>query len=404
MDPFTAITILAAHLLLSGGLLGLISRRRPVHSELRDWSIGATCFGLAFAGRVTTGLASKGVIPLVTDLLLVFGALVIWRGMARLGGTRVPPSWVAGPFLGIAAAHLAISARFDIYGRFVFLNGVLAVLYFVIFRVSWNAPSQMPRGFDRVALPVRMFGCVLLLLALASAGRTWHVAVRGTAVLYAGPAAAGYFVVSSVLVTMLELTLLWIVFERLNLQLAQMASRDPLTQVLNRAGLTTAIADHFAVRPTVPLVTLVLDVDHFKSINDRYGHAIGDRVLRTVVTEGLLRECRATDIVARTGGEEFAVLCEGASPEAAASLAERLCRRVGTLRISTKPGEPAVTCTISVGVSAPFSSSAEWESAHGEADRAMYAAKSAGRNRVWHAGGDAATAAPVQFWSRDSLA
>lgn len=382
MDPNTAITIMAAHLIMSGGLLGLIAHRRRMHVELRDWSVGALCFGLAFAGRMATGLGSFGVLPLASDLLLVLGALVIGRGMARLGGYRVAPAMIAGPFLGFALAHGAITWEFGSFGRFVFLNAVLGGLYLVVFRVSWKAPSAMPKHQARLVLPVRIFGFVLLLLAVASLARTLHVALHGTSVLYVGVAAAAYFVASSVFVTMLELVLLWIVFERLSMQLEDMAARDPLTQLFNRAGLTAAVADHFDTSPRVPLVALLVDIDHFKDINDAFGHAVGDSVLRAVVIDGLQRICRATDIVARVGGEEFAVLCRSESPQEGAALAERLRQGIAALRIPTASDGPPIQCTVSIGVSQPFEGPHAWEAANVQADRAMYRAKAAGRNRV----------------------
>jgi diguanylate cyclase (GGDEF)-like protein len=382
LDPNTAITIMAAHLIMSGGLLGLIAHRRRMHVELRDWSLGALCFGLAFAGRVATGLGSIGALPLASDLLLVLGALVIGRGMARMGGYRVPPALIAGPFLAFAVAHGVITWEFGSFGRFVFLNATLGALYLVVFQVSWNAPSAMPKHQARLALPVKIFGFVLLLLAVASLARTLHVAFHGTAVLYAGVAAVAYFVASSVFVTMLELLLLWIVFERLSMQLEDMAARDPLTQLLNRAGLTAAVADHFETSPRVPLAALLVDIDHFKNINDAYGHAVGDSVLRAVVGDGLRRICRATDIVARVGGEEFAVLCRSDAPQDAAALAERLRQGIAALRIPVGGDGQSVQCTVSIGVSQPFDGPHAWEAANVQADRAMYRAKAAGRNRV----------------------
>jgi diguanylate cyclase (GGDEF)-like protein len=140
-----------------------------------------------------------------------------------------------------------------------------------------------------------------------------------------------------------------------------------------------------AVRDGSALSVLVFDVDHFKRINDTYGHAVGDLVLADIVMRSatLLRR----DACARLGGEEFAVLLPGVVPDTAVRLAEDLRRALEGACVTMPGGEP-VCYTVSVGV-AGLEAGETVAGLLQRADRALYAAKRAGRNRVWDARVDA---------------
>jgi diguanylate cyclase (GGDEF)-like protein len=178
------------------------------------------------------------------------------------------------------------------------------------------------------------------------------------------------------------LTLLWLLFLRLNGQLADLAARDPLTGVLNRQGLDERVRRHFERPHAVPLTVLLLDIDHFKHVNDTHGHATGDAVLMAVART-LVSHLRTGDFVARVGGEEFLIGCaEGAHPDDAMVLARRLNEAVGQLQVAAPGNAVPVACTVSVGVSGRVASRADWEAGTRQADRALYQAKADGRNAV----------------------
>lgn len=157
-------------------------------------------------------------------------------------------------------------------------------------------------------------------------------------------------------------------------RLHQDAQTDPLTGLGNRRRLDFSLsllqADDRA------FCAIVLDIDHFKRVNDQHGHEVGDQVLRALA--GLMRTCcREGDVLCRTGGEEFLMLLPGASLEVAFAVAERL-RRV----VQETPIEPVGAVTVSLGV-------ARWDGGEqdplmvlGDADRALYLAKQNGRNQV----------------------
>lgn len=164
-------------------------------------------------------------------------------------------------------------------------------------------------------------------------------------------------------------------------ELRSMAYRDGLTGLANRASLEDAAAREFARarRNATTLGVLLLDVDHFKKVNDRYGHSAGDLALREI-GRALRGALRREDEVGRFGGEEFLALLPGAGDREIHIVAERLRVAVEGLQISFQ-GRP-VALTVSIGGSAIRGGDANWEEAIDRADNGLYAAKSEGRNRV----------------------
>jgi two-component system, cell cycle response regulator len=170
--------------------------------------------------------------------------------------------------------------------------------------------------------------------------------------------------------------------ERFHQRLVASALRDPLTRLFNKRYLLDRLDSElkFALRHDTPLSVLMLDVDHFKELNDRHGHLAGDAVLANLAA-ALQRAVRNEDIVARFGGEELAVVLRAAGIEQAAALGERL-RRVAELMVTRYRGLE-LRATISVGVAAfPTTRAETVEQLLEAADQALYRAKHEGRNRV----------------------
>jgi len=134
-----------------------------------------------------------------------------------------------------------------------------------------------------------------------------------------------------------------------------------------------------ARRFSKPLSILLCDIDHFKRVNDTYGHDVGDQVIKGFA--GALREVkRDVDVVARIGGEEFVFLCEETTDKGGLQLAERIRGELEAMRFFTDQGEFQVTS--SVGVATFPAAGQDWESLFKSADEALYASKRGGRNRV----------------------
>ncbi|GAB7193005.1 histidine kinase N-terminal 7TM domain-containing protein [Kineococcus sp. NUM-3379] len=174
--------------------------------------------------------------------------------------------------------------------------------------------------------------------------------------------------------------------EELRLRLAEEAVRDPLTGTRNRRWLdaTLPAALDAAGRTGSPLSLLVVDVDHFKAVNDTHGHETGDRVLQAVARE-LAGAVRSGDEVARLGGEEFVVLLPGSGAVEAAERAEELRRRCARLRTRSRDGA-VVRVTVSIGVATAPPDGRHPDALLAAADGALYAAKRSGRDRVVAAG------------------
>lgn len=156
---------------------------------------------------------------------------------------------------------------------------------------------------------------------------------------------------------------------------------DSLTGLHNRRAFEEMVQREvqIAVRDNTPLMLLMMDLDHFKQLNDTWGHALGDRALRTFGGV-LLTVTGSGDAVARLGGEEFAILLPGRSSRSALSLAERLRATVEGLRLSE--GDDLIHFTVSVGVSSLLPGELGFEPMFRRADRALYKVKRSGRNRV----------------------
>ena len=172
--------------------------------------------------------------------------------------------------------------------------------------------------------------------------------------------------------------------------LSRKAMLDGLTGLYNRAYFDQRLAQNISLlaRAGHPFGCMLIDIDHFKSINDRFGHPFGDRVLRSVGA-ALTAQCRTEDVVCRYGGEEFVVLTHGTIRNGATKLANRLRAAVEQIAFSHEARRVQVTCSIGVSdttVSPPGEVVAA-------ADACLYQAKHAGRNRVVVADANASFAA-----------
>lgn len=165
-------------------------------------------------------------------------------------------------------------------------------------------------------------------------------------------------------------------------QMYESALRDGLTKVFNRKHFNDLLSKEFAYssRHAAPLALLFIDLDFFKKVNDTHGHPAGDYILSEVsgVLSGAIR---AEDVVARFGGEEFCVLCRGTERTGAVDLGERLRLEISERRYMY--GGKVIPVTISVGIALmPDPSMAQPSALLAAADKALYEAKRAGRNRV----------------------
>ncbi len=167
-------------------------------------------------------------------------------------------------------------------------------------------------------------------------------------------------------------------------KLETMATTDGLTSLLNKRAMLEAATQKVAsaARFKRKLSVLITDIDHFKKVNDTYGHDVGDVVIKGLA-DILKKHKRTTDLVARFGGEEFVIVCEETDETGAMNLAERVREELGKTQFHAKTTAFNVTC--SVGVATFDKAGKTWEELFKSADEALYLSKRGGRNRstVW---------------------
>lgn len=186
--------------------------------------------------------------------------------------------------------------------------------------------------------------------------------------------------------TLLSLTLHDALEEEAALSVHEAALRDRLTGVYNRGVFDDRLAAEvaFARRHGTTLSLLLFDIDHFKSFNDEHGHQAGDAVLVAVGGQ-VQKTVRTEDVVARYGGEEFAVIARSTPEDKALLLAERIRAAVAAAHVPAGSATLSVTASVGIATLSPESSPLDGAALVAAADRALYAAKEQGRNRVVHA-------------------
>jgi diguanylate cyclase (GGDEF)-like protein len=341
-------------------------------------------------------LGARGFIPDVVSIdianaLILVSCGVGWGGARLFDERTVPVSGVlAGAILWLLACQLPMLSE-SINAR-IMLSSVIISAYSIGTGCEiWRGRGVEPL-MSRWPLSATQFvhGAVYAL-------RIWLV--------FAFPVAPGgtFFSVAWFSIIALESLLYLIVASFMILAMAKERSElvhktnamlDPLTNIPNRRAFLDVAMRRMRQRSRnpEPVTALLFDLDHFKKINDRFGHSVGDEVLR-IFTAKAAAECRSTDIMGRLGGEEFGALLFGASEGAAVGTAERIRRAlmVATAEIDGKH----VDATVSVGVAVLGADSVEdVAELLSRADNALYLAKERGRNRVEVAGKTPVIAAP----------
>ena len=262
------------------------------------------------------------------------------------------------------------------------LNGRIALLSIVIATMAAIGVTAIYRKREAITRPEHMVATMLLigvviLLVRAILTPDTHLAT----LTMSTPMQGVVFTYASLMPVIATSGFLLMCGERLNEDLGRLAMIDPLTGVYNRRTMAELANKAIAAskRHGRALSLLILDIDHFKRINDQFGHEAGDLALCRVV-ELVQGELRESDVFARLGGEEFVVVLTDSDEQAAIALAERVRLRLFNADFSIS-GWP-VSLHVSIGVGSLGPKVNDLEALLRKTDRAMYAAKHAGRNRV----------------------
>lgn len=318
--------------------------------------------------------------PLVGILLGVIGVMCLQRGI-RLFIEREPTYRLQVAMLGAIVIAYVVMLNFDARPFQAAINfGVLSWLYFSIAHDLYqHARRQL--GFR---WPVLL--CAPLLLGCAAFGsRAVQAVLVPTSVVTEMTTNSALNLGSALAYVALVLawhaTLMALVVTRLTAELRRMSRHDALTGLLNRRAMEELLFAQLqrSVRGREPFAVMMLDLDHFKHVNDHYGHAVGDMALKHVAK--LLRgSVRDIDSLARFGGEEFVVLMPGASLVQAQPIAERLRERLSATPLVAP--STTVPLSISIGIAQWRGSDEDLSQLLVRADTALFQAKGQGRNRV----------------------
>ena len=341
---------------------------------------------LLTGGAATALLLVATAVPALQPVANVFALLAFmccYRADQYLVGHEARigiGKWLLG-FLGVVAVlqwtHLA-GARIGIFAQSVALAAQMETTARLLYRTSEaeaRFPARFTAGMMRALVVAGLLRAALALAGVLDAPR-WAYPLE--TLTY------GLFIASAVA---LGFAFFWRTTTKLAMSLEHMASTDPLTRVYNRrVFLAWFDKELLASRQSgLSLSVLLLDFDHFKHINDSFGHQVGDEVLCAAV-ERIQDSIRGIDVLCRWGGEEFAVLLPNATAGAALIVAERIRQNVRLVNASMERLAMKVASdfqlTVSVGAATCFGAEDGIEAMLQRADMALYEAKDTGRDRV----------------------
>ena len=373
--------MLCAHLLCFAVMFLLFSKRLQGKKMGMDaFAMGNLLLSLAYVLQLIEGGAAWSPMSVLNHTLTLASPVAYWIGAMRFFGHSAP---LARPLLTFAAAYgiaqVMVQLTLGTVARYAMLSGIAALMFLVMTITVIHGARTFARELDREMV---FFGVLIGGLCVLNALKFIKLLDSGVEALQMDRNfQLVFYVYMSFLATVLPPSIVWLVLRRLNDELRGVAARDPLTQLLNRRGLTEALQLQLNSRKTEHAHLLMVDVDHFKRINDTYGHQIGDSVLSSVA-DALRATARRGDLVSRLGGEEFVVVCLDTDSQGTLQLAERLRSAVERLAIKIPGSEHPLHCTATIGVSLSFANENALAVAMRQADVALYRGKGAGRNRV----------------------
>ncbi len=380
LDPTTLLfaLVVANAMAMLSLLVAMVGNRDGRRDGMGKWAAAMLLETLTWVM-----VAARGTIPdvytiVLANLIKAGAHALILAAICEFQHRRAPAWQYVVPL--VLATLMAAVLIDDLRGRFVWGGLIFGFQVMLIGRALLADPET------RVGQAWRLLfvGVILILLVLAlraGAALFGHQALAQPQDSVA-PHPVQIFAFLAIMATALLGTFgfLLMIKERGDREILHMAMTDSLTRVPNRRALIEQAEHALARRGGLPLALLMIDVDHFKRINDIHGHPTGDEVLRKVA-ERLMGRLRGQDILGRYGGEEFCVIAPDTHAEGAHRLAESLRETIASTPLRIEHG--AFRVTVSVGYAlCPAASERTLKKLLAEADIALYAAKQAGRDRV----------------------
>ncbi|MDE2342226.1 MAG: GGDEF domain-containing protein [Betaproteobacteria bacterium] len=382
LDIHTILVVLALLALMLSGLLGLASLHAGSMSPgIRLWAFSSlfTAIGFipAYVYRVPVPGYGWGVLIGASLLLAALG--LQYLGIRSFLGKPSRTTFVAGWLvLGMALNFWLCVVQPNVTLR-TFMDSLLYGAGSLACARALLIPVTQPQrtAFWLTGASFTVLGGVLLLRAAIIV-----LAPEGQYGLFvSSPLNTGSFFLASIVQLCVTFGFVLMVNYRLIADVQKIASRDMLTNAFTRRRLEEEAQRLLAHcgRTGDMMAVMMIDVDHFKSVNDRYGHPVGDEVLRRLA-DIAQHSIRTDDYFARYGGEEFCILMLSTTEQEAQVLAERL--RLAYAAALVNVAGHAVKSTISIGVADTMSAGLDWHKLVSAADRALYRAKQQGRNQV----------------------
>ncbi|MFO1217128.1 MAG: GGDEF domain-containing protein [Burkholderiaceae bacterium] len=382
-DTSILLLALAIQQLLFAVGWGLHAGRIEAHRQaLLHWSAFCAVSGLSLCLFSET---ARETFPDLAQFLrnagLVLAFVVLRRGL--LCFTRQPRR--DREQMTLFGAYLAVllllgTGREMGVARTVVLSGVSSWLMLrAAIEFRRGAGAEFGRtGLAAVGAPIAVVGVVMAARAVMTLARPESGAVSIT---HVGNFNLGLLLTMAALLALFHFSLGFLVMQRMVTELEHLSSHDSLTRLFNRRAFEQRLAGEIAAsqRAAAPLGLLLVDIDHFKRVNDRFGHPAGDAVLREVA-DRLAQAVRRSDVLARLGGEEFGVLLPSTDAAGIRQAAERL--RVAVSGRAIDIGDTPLGVTVSVGASMRLSDETDPEAMLRRADQALYRAKAEGRDRT----------------------
>ena len=375
--PTLLLMIIVSSLVASGALLVLNGNQR--NDGLQYWAGGLLLSALAHALLLLYGRIPYLLSIVLGNVLLSSALTGFWLAVRRFHGLAL--HW--GRTLALIAAIALLMWLFQHqFANRVVASGLTlglqaALVLSVLLRHHPFGADQHSRG---ALLLVGGLGLIVLtMLMRASAALFFSLDIAS--ILQGNLVQTLTFMVSFMATLVSSFGFVFMAKERADFANVRLANQDALTGAANRRAVLEALESQLskAQRQRTPLALLMLDIDHFKRVNDQYGHLAGDQVLRHFV-HVVRQRLRAQDFLGRYGGEEFLLLLPDTDLAGAQQLAQQLCQAVQAAPCDWQGQTIAVT--VSVGIaSTGTSQQADGETLLQAADQALYRAKDKGRNR-----------------------
>jgi diguanylate cyclase (GGDEF)-like protein len=376
MDLFTVVILTLVINVIIGFYLSVLHHQKPKDKCFKLWAFSCASFvigaGLGFLRQYNV---SEFITFFIADSLFIAASVFILAGLIQFSHFRYTKRKRAQALTVLFFVFAALLATYQ-NSELISLIASLAITIafslcaFLLHKSTINEPIIT----NTLKTIFVLHSCIMLIqaaLIIINWGTTEPSTLPGSSIYT--------FLSHIVLTTLTALLLPWLCFLKLERKLTLKSQRDGLTELSNREYFFTQVKRYWQQHSSLPTALMMIDIDLFKGINDNFGHAVGDRAIRSVANI-ISKQLRSHDIVGRVGGEEYAALLANIDDKIAFKTSQRLCDQIAKeLRFI---GEDKLELTISIGLVHLRPSDHDYEVAFKTADDALYASKNSGRNKI----------------------